>query len=215
MSLPSKMLTPVSLCSMTTGDTLALGVAVGLPVLLGYLAGSHVRKFKVFYYRDVLKSSFIPPSWVFAPTWTILYALMGYASYLVYLTGQAHSISITRPLVYYVAQLAFNLCWPALFFRYRNIKVALYIITANLVLALIATYKFGQVNMQAAQLMVPYLVWLTLAGYINKDMWRKNQANKLLAKEKLFAYPSNQEVAKAKLNIIIAQSSTSGEQKAE
>ncbi|KAJ9060626.1 hypothetical protein DSO57_1028760 [Entomophthora muscae] len=214
MSLRSKLLTPVPLCSMTSGDTLALGVAIGLPVLLGYLAGSHVRKFKVFYYRDVLKSSFIPPSWVFAPTWTILYALMGYASYLVYLTGQDHNMPVSVPLAYYVAQLAFNLCWPALFFRYRNIKVALYIITANLVLALIATYKFGQVNMQAAQLMVPYLVWLTVAGYINKDMWRKNQANKLLVKEKLFTYPSNQAVAKAKLHIM-EKSFISGEQKAE
>lgn len=193
-----KVLPPISFCDLTTDHIASIAVAVGVPMLLGYLAGSHVRKFKELYYRDVAKPRFLPPSWSFGPIWAILYAAMGYSSYLVYRMGEVHGVSVFRALTYYTIQLAFNLCWPALFFRYRNHKVSLYIITANLLTAAITAYKFYQINEESGLLLLPYLTWLTGSGYINKLIWRMNQSNPLLLKDKLFTYPSEMVILKAR-----------------
>lgn len=191
---------PVSLCT-STSDVANLMLAVSMPVFLGYLAGSHVRKFRALYHRDVIKPRFMPPAWIFAPAWTISYALMGCASYLVHRAGRVHGVPVTAALACYAAQLAINLCWPVIFFRYRNIKASLYAITTTLLLVLLTMYKFAKVSSEATQLMMPYLVWLTIAGYINKLIWRKNEDNATLSKEKLFSYPSDEMVLMANLQL--------------
>ncbi|KAI9299099.1 hypothetical protein K502DRAFT_285565 [Neoconidiobolus thromboides FSU 785] len=155
-------------------------MAITVPTVLGMLSGSHVRLFKDIYHSFVAKPSFIPPRSAFKPIWILLYVAMGYASFLVYETGREFKVPITSALTYYILQLSFNLCWPALFFRYRNYKVSLYIITANLAFAAVTASKFYAINQLAGYLLTPYLGWLVISGYINKRIWRLNESNQKL-----------------------------------
>ncbi|KAI9299097.1 hypothetical protein K502DRAFT_87107 [Neoconidiobolus thromboides FSU 785] len=167
----------LTICDLTTGSFLSLAIALATPTLLGRLAGSHVRNFKGIFNNLTIKPSFLPPKILFKPIWTVLYLCMGLASYLIFQSYMMKNIKVASALAFYSIQLLFNLCWPALFFRYRNYKVSLYIITVNLITAIITTSKFYRINQYAGYLMVPYLAWLVISGYANKRVWTLNKEN--------------------------------------
>ncbi|KAI9299098.1 hypothetical protein K502DRAFT_322511 [Neoconidiobolus thromboides FSU 785] len=172
--------TQFSVCNFTTDSFLSLAVCLATPTLLGRLAGWHVRLFKDVYHNYTVKPSFIPPNWLFRPIWTVFYLTMGLSSYLVYQTDSKLAGFTVSALAYYATQLLLNLCWPALFFRYRNYKVSLYVITLNLFAAITTAYKFYYINSFAAVLLTPYIAWLAFSGYVNKRIWRLNEDNKKL-----------------------------------
>ena len=114
-----------------------------------------------------------PPGWLFPVVWTILYILMGIASYLV-VTSEASQERIRKALVLYAIQLAFNFLWPILFFSLSAYLFAFFWLSALWLLIFATTVSFYRISDSAGYLMVPYLIWVTFAGYLNLGIYLLN-----------------------------------------
>ena len=124
------------------------------------------------WYRSLRKPSFTPPGWVFGPVWTVLYACMGVAAWLVWRRrGFARG---AVPLGLFGLQLALNAAWTWLFFGLHSPALALADLIA-LWVAIVATLgAFWRVSRPAGLLMAPYLAWSTFAAVLNLAIWRLN-----------------------------------------
>ena len=114
-----------------------------------------------------------PPGWLFPVVWTILYILMGIASYLVLTSGKSQE-SIRRALVLYGIQLALNFLWPVFFFSLSAYLFAFILLLALWLLILATTVTFYRLSDTAGYLMIPYLIWVTFAGYLNLGVYLLN-----------------------------------------
>jgi len=117
------------------------------------------------WYSTLNKPWFTPPGWVFGPVWITLYTLMGIALWRIWSKGINKK---TIPALYpFAAQLALNALWSVLFFGLRS---PLYGLVAIVPLWLLIAYtikKFYKINKTAAYILVPYLLWVTVATYLN------------------------------------------------
>ena len=123
------------------------------------------------WYRGLAKPRWTPPDWLFPVAWTVLYLSMSAAAARVAMlpdTGQA--------LALWSVQIALNTLWTPVFFGLRRIGAGLVIIFL-LWLAVAATMvAFWQHDAIAGALFVPYLVWVTVAGMLNRSVWHRNPA---------------------------------------
>jgi len=117
------------------------------------------------WYRGLAKPPLIPPDWVFAVVWTVLFILMAVAAWRIWLTlpGPGRRVS----LVVFGLQLALNLGWTIIFFGLQLPRVALAMLFALVLAVLADTLLFAQRDRIAATLMLPYLAWLGFVGYLN------------------------------------------------
>lgn len=104
-----------------------IAAAIILPNIGGYINGRITRDQLKPWYESIRKPSFNPPNWVFAPVWTSLYTGIGYASYLVWRDGVEVESARTCALALYGSQLALNMIWSPLFFKYHSFKWVIYI----------------------------------------------------------------------------------------
>jgi tryptophan-rich sensory protein len=111
------------------------------------------------WYADLIKPSFQPPSWLFGPVWTALYALMGVALYLIWQNKSLVKL--------FVAQLFFNFLWSVLFFGLKSPIFAFLCIVILWILILVLTIKFFKIKKLAGYLFLPYLLWVTFASILN------------------------------------------------
>ena len=143
----------------------ALLVSIGIPLLVGglsaLLSGGGMAAFSM-----LQKPPLSPPGWLFPVVWTILYVLMGIASYLVY-TADADQQEISRALIAYGLQLFFNFFWSILFFRFGWYFFSFLWLAALWALILLTIRSFAVIDKRAAYLLIPYLIWVTFAGYLN------------------------------------------------
>ena len=137
-----------------------LAIPLGLGGLAALLSGGMDS------YGNLNQPPLSPPGWVFPIVWTILYLLMGYASYRV-CTSQAESPAIRQALRFYGIQLLLNFLWPIVFFGFGWYWAAFLLLLALWGLVYITMYLFGQVDDTAESLLIPYLLWVTFAGYLN------------------------------------------------
>lgn len=124
-------------------------------------------------YQSFNQPPLSPPGWVFPVVWTILYLLMGYASYRVLVSG-AEPEKIRRALTFYGAQLALNFLWPIVFFGFELYLAAFFILIALWVLIFLCMRAFTKIDGKAADLLLPYLLWVTFAGYLNLGVYLLN-----------------------------------------
>jgi tryptophan-rich sensory protein len=122
------------------------------------------------WYLTLHKPSFSPPNWLFGPVWTILYALMGIAAYMVWKKGRP----ARKALSFYWAQLALNGLWTPMFFGAHNIGGALRILFALIALVVITMRFFWKIDRWAVYLLVAYLAWIIFAAFLNYSLFRLN-----------------------------------------
>ncbi len=140
-------------------------IAVLIPLLVGGLAAVLTGNAMMAF--DALEQPPLsPPAWVFPVVWTILYTLMGVASYLV-ATANASRIDKDGALAVYALQLAFNFLWPILFFNLEMYRVALVWLILLLILVIITAVRFYRIRPAAGWLLLPYILWLLIATYLN------------------------------------------------
>ena len=120
------------------------------------------------------KPALSPPAWLFPVVWTILYTLMGISSYLV-LVSDADREEIQNALKIYALQLVVNFLWPTFFFNFQWYLFAFVWLVLLWVLVFIMIWRFKDVSKLAACLNIPYILWLTLAGYLNFSIWLLNR----------------------------------------
>lgn len=114
-----------------------------------------------------------PPGWVFPVVWSILYLLMGYASYRV-LTSGADRKQIRQALTLYGAQLFFNFLWSPVFFGLEWRLVAFLILIVLWLLIYLTIKAFSEIDEWAGNLLLPYILWVTFAGYLNFGVFLLN-----------------------------------------
>lgn len=143
----------------------ALIVAILIPLFIGgfsaFLTAEDMKA-----YETMTKPPLSPPGWVFAMAWTILYGVMGTASYLVY-TSDAEPERKRKALIFYAAQLVMNLLWSTLFFTYGHYLISLIWLLAMWVLILITAFRFYRIRRPAGWMMGGLAVWTTFAAYLN------------------------------------------------
>ena len=125
-------------------------------------------------YKELQLPPFSPPGWVFPVVWSILFLLMGIASYMVWVEG-IEKRNVRDALVYYGIQLGFNFFWTIIFFRFEMRFLALLWIIALLFFIIITTVQFFKVKRAAGYLMIPYILWVSFAVYLNYMTWVLNK----------------------------------------
>jgi tryptophan-rich sensory protein len=124
------------------------------------------------WYAQLAKPSWTPPGWLFPVVWTLLYAMMGIAAWLVWLRDGFAAGAL--PLGFFILQLLLNAVWSWFFFGQHRIGLALVDI-ALLWLALLATVAiFWRHHAVAGLLLLPYLLWVSFAAMLNFAIWRMN-----------------------------------------
>lgn len=145
-------------------DWKKLLLCLGIPLAVGGL--SALVSGGMASYSQLRQPPLSPPGWVFPVAWTVLYLLMGYASYRV-LTAGADRQQTRFALIVYGVQLLVNFLWSPVFFGLEWRLTAFWILLMLWVLIYITIRLFSRIDERAGDLLLPYLLWVTFAGYLN------------------------------------------------
>lgn len=147
-------------------------ICLAIPLLVGGLS-AFITRGGMDAFEKINKPSLSPPSWLFPVVWTILFILMGIASYLVLVSGKPQ-MKINRALLIYGIQLIFNFFWSILFFNFSLYLFSFIWLVLLWLLILATTVLFYRISKPAGYLMIPYLLWVTFAGYLNFQIYLLN-----------------------------------------
>ncbi len=117
------------------------------------------------WYKNLNKSPYSPPNWIFGVVWPILYTMMFIS--LVVVWNNKKCYPYCESMTYFFIQLGFNLIWTSLFFDYKLPLVALMDLLAVILFTFLTYKKFMKISKFASYLLVPYLLWLCFAFYLN------------------------------------------------
>ncbi|MFT6179697.1 MAG: tryptophan-rich sensory protein [Akkermansiaceae bacterium] len=118
------------------------------------------------WYSDLNKPPGTPPNWIFGPVWTTLYILIGISFALIW-HHFPDQIGKTRLTFFFFAQLILNLAWSPFFFGAHQITAALVVIILLWIFIALTTSEFAKSSKPAASLLIPYLLWVSYATYLN------------------------------------------------
>lgn len=142
---------------------------------IGYFAGTVTRSSIETWYPTLVKPSFNPPNWIFAPVWSMLYIMMGIAAGLVWDRMDFEKEKTTSALTLFAIQLALNALWSYLFFGLMNPMLA----GIEIILLWLFVYEtytqFAKINKIAGYLFLPYLAWVSFAMVLNGSIWWLNR----------------------------------------
>ena len=139
---------------------------------VGAASSIFVTRSILTWYAALAKPPFTPPNHVFGPVWTVLYSLMAVAAWMVWKTRS--STCRRRGLRLFAVQLALNFLWTWIFFSTHQTLTAFLDLLALWAAILLTILTFRKMSHTAAWLLVPYLVWVTFAGYLNLAIWKLN-----------------------------------------
>ena len=121
------------------------------------------------WYQSLAKPSWTPPNWMFPVMWTTIYILISFAAARVaVLPGSAYAMA------FWAAQIAFNALWTPVFFGLHRLKGALLVMLCLWLSVLGCFVTHFQLDFWAGLAMLPYLIWVTIAGALNASVWRLN-----------------------------------------
>lgn len=147
-------------------------ICIAIPLAVGGISALlTVGNMKLF--EEVEKPPLSPPAWLFPVVWTILYVLMGIALYLVVTTKTMDNK--TPALISFGVQLFFNFFWSIIFFNAQAYLFAFIWLLLLWVAIVVNIYFFNKINTTSAKLLIPYLVWVTFAGYLNLSIYILNK----------------------------------------
>lgn len=154
-------------------------IAIVVSELAGIVGSAFTAPSVSGWYTTLVKPALNPPAWVFGPVWTTLFALMGIAAFLVWSSyakaTEDKKKRIKVALALFGIQLILNTLWSVIFFGLHSPGGALVEIVF-LWLAILATIiVFVKISRTAAWLLVPYVLWVSFAGYLNYAIWALNK----------------------------------------
>ena len=145
---------------------------IGLAEAVGGLAGFLTREGTQIYRYMIEKPPLSPPAIVFPIVWSLLYVLMGIGAARVSLTVKSDQRSVALNL--FIVQLVVNFFWSLIFFNAQAFGFAFLWLLLLWLLVLWMIMAFRLVDRPAAWLQIPYLLWVTFAGYLNYGVWQLN-----------------------------------------
>ena len=148
-------------------------VSIVLPLAVGGISGYFTSSGVGGWYQTLVKPSFNPPNWVFAPAWTLLYIMMGIAFFLIW--KKDVSADKKRWAIFcFAVQLTLNFLWSFVFFYLEQPGWALVEILVIWVMILATILAFKKLSTPAALLLVPYLLWVSFATLLTYSIWQLN-----------------------------------------
>lgn len=148
-----------------------LFVCIAIPLAVGGISAV-ISRGGISAFENVIKPPLTPPAWLFPLCWTILYVLMGVASYLVAVSDE---ILRGNALLFYGVQLILNFVWPLIFFDLSLYLLAFVWLVILWAIILVTMLKFYKITERAGDLMLPYILWVTFAGYLNFGVFLLNK----------------------------------------
>ena len=142
---------------------LKVGLFIAIPLLIGGLSAL-ITMGNMQLFDSINKPPLAPPKWLFPVVWTILYIMMGIASYFLY---KADSEEGREALVLYGIQLFFNFWWSIIFFNLKAYWFAAIWLFTMWIIILILLIKSKKIDVRAFWLLIPYFLWTTFAFYLN------------------------------------------------
>ena len=124
------------------------------------------------FYSQLAQPNWAPPPGVFGPVWTVLYALMGIAAWLVWRSGGFRANR--QALMLFLLQLAPNALWSWLFFAWHRGVLALADVLVLWILIVATLVSFWRVHPLAGALLIPYLLWVSFASALTYSIWQLN-----------------------------------------
>lgn len=140
-------------------------LCIAIPLVVGGIAG-FISQSSMNVFEALNKPPLSPPGWLFPVAWTILYTLMGIASYSVFTSGAAQK-DVAKALKLYGLQLLFNFLWTLWFFNLGWYWFSFIWLVVLWFLILATAITFSRISKPAAYLLIPYLAWVVFAGYLN------------------------------------------------
>ena len=137
-------------------------------VAAGYVSGRASNSGRGQWWERLKKPALQPPGYVFGIVWTLLYIMLGYSLGLMLDKGHGGSVTL-----FYV-QIILNLLWSPLFFSLHQMRASLVLLVAIFALSAVCASNFYVIEPLAGKLMIPYLVWLVCAFYLNFEIVRIN-----------------------------------------
>lgn len=125
------------------------------------------------WYTTLAKPALNPPSWVFGPVWTLLYTMMGVSFFLVWTRHMGGHRRVLW-LRMFLAHLVVNAAWSIVFFGQHALGWALVVIGMLWVMILALIITGLRLNKTAGYLLLPYLLWVSFASYLNYSIWSLN-----------------------------------------
>ncbi|MBQ2935946.1 MAG: tryptophan-rich sensory protein [Lachnospiraceae bacterium] len=140
-------------------------ICIAIPLLIGSLSAFLTRDSMTTFSR-VIKPPLSPPGILFPIVWTVLYALMGIASYLI-ISSDAAKEDVQNAIFVYALQLGINFFWSIFFFNLQWYLFSFFWLLLLWTFILYTIVVFYRISKPAAYLLIPYLLWVTFAGYLN------------------------------------------------
>lgn len=126
------------------------------------------------WYKNLKKPSFTPPDAVFGPVWITLYLLMAIAVFFVWRQGFSQA-GVTLAFVIFWVQLVLNVFWSVIFFGLKSLIGGVIVIILLWIVILISIITFFNVSLVAGILLIPYILWVSIAANLNIQVWRLNR----------------------------------------
>ncbi len=152
---------------------LPYSVGIALPLAVGLLSAFLTRG-NMDIYRTVNTPPLSPPSWLFPIAWSILYVLMGISSTMIYLKKESSPFEAKRGLYAYGISLALNFGWSMIFFNAGAFLFAFIWLCVLLYYIIRTVVFYYKADRGAALLQLPYIVWVSFAGYLNLGIFLLN-----------------------------------------
>ena len=148
-----------------------LFLSLALPQLAGIVGAFFTVKAIPTWYALLNKPSFSPPNWLFGPVWLTLYLMMGIAIYLNWIKKSQKAKENVR---LFFVHLFFNAIWTPIFFGLKNLSVSLIVILIIWFLIVLMIFEFWKINKASSLLLIPYLIWVSFASFLNFYIWKLN-----------------------------------------
>ncbi|MBF4475918.1 TspO/MBR family protein [Methanobacterium formicicum] len=150
-----------------------LVIALIIVFIVGGIGSAATYSQIPLWYVNVIKPTWAPPNWLFGVVWTILYILIGTSLFMVWRKGLE-----TKPakiaLAVFAVQLGLNLLWSLVFFGLHSILGGLVIIILMWLAILVNIILFYRISKWAGLILLPYIVWVTIATYLNYSIYLLN-----------------------------------------
>ncbi|MFC5277172.1 TspO/MBR family protein [Halorubrum rubrum] len=157
-----------------TRPLLALALAILTVEIIGASGAIFTVQGLSEWYGTLQRPALAPPNWVFGPVWTFLFALIGVALWLVWRQANSAPTAVRLAFSVFALHFVFNLGWSAVFFGMQEIGLGLAVILVLWALIVATMWVFNRVDRRAALLLVPYLLWVSFAAYLNYQFWVLN-----------------------------------------
>jgi benzodiazapine receptor len=156
-------------------EIVKLAVSIGVCLAIGFIGSIFTTSSIPTWYMALEKPSFNPPNWLFAPVWTTLFILMGISAFLVWRVGLKEA-NVRIALIIFIIQLILNAFWSIAFFGLRSPIAGLIVIIVLWIAILLAILSSIKVSRLAGVLLIPYILWVSLASILNVMIYILNRS---------------------------------------